>query len=214
MVCKYAVFDWDGTLADTYPVISAAYGYTFEKMGLPAVPYAEIKRITSTLQNKDTLGYVFGERRNEAAGHFYEYIEKFHTERLAPQPEAEELLDFCRSSGIECRLITNKKTKFIREELSALNFGGYFKKVVAAGEYAEDKPHPAACRALFDGNVPPAEEIAVIGDGEADVRTAAALGGAVCILYDPLQNYAGAAPDYRIKRLSEAQKILEEKNAE
>lgn len=214
MVYKYAVFDWDGTLADTYPVISAAYDYTFAKMNLPAVPYDEIKRITSTLQNKDTLGYVFGERRGEAAGFFYEYIRKFHTERLAPQPEAKELLDFCKSSGIECYLITNKKTEFIREELAALDFGDYFKKVAAAGEYAEDKPHPVACRALFDNKVPPAEEIAVIGDGDADVKTAAALGGAVCILYDPQQKYKGAEPDYKIKRLSDAQKILEGKNAE
>ena len=79
MKYKYAVFDWDGTLADTYPVISAAYDYTFDKMGLLRIPYDEIKRITSTLQNKDTLGYVFKERRDEAAGYFYEYIEKFHT---------------------------------------------------------------------------------------------------------------------------------------
>ena len=55
MKYKYAVFDWDGTLADTYPVISAAYDYTFDKMGLLRIPYDEIKRITSTLQNKATL---------------------------------------------------------------------------------------------------------------------------------------------------------------
>lgn len=209
---RYAVFDWDGTLADTHPVISAAYDYTFEKMKLPAIPRDEIKRITGTLQNKDTLGYIFGERRDEAAGYFYEYMRKFHTERLAPQPGARDLLEFCRESGIECYLITNKKTEFIRKELVALNFSGYFKKVVAAGEYAEDKPHPVACRALFDGNVPPAEEIAVIGDGDADVKTAAALGGADCILYDPEQKYKGGKPTCKISRLIEAKTILEKAN--
>lgn len=212
MVYKYAVFDWDGTLADTYPVISAAYDYTFAKMNLPAVPYDEIKRITSTLQNKDTLGYIFGERSNEAAEYFYQYIRNFHTERLISQPQAKELLDFCRASGIECYLITNKKTEFIQEELAKLDFGGYFKKVVAAGEYAEDKPHPVACRALFDNNIPPAEEIVVIGDGEADVKTAAALDGAACIIYDPQQKYAGIEPAYKVRHLNDVRKILERKN--
>ena len=131
MKYKYAVFDWDGTLADTYPVISAAYDYTFDKMGLLRIPYDEIKRITSTLQNKDTLGYVFKERRDEAAGYFYEYIEKFHTDRLAPMFGAEKLLGFCCEKGLECYLITNKKTRFIKEELEKLGFGKYFKKVVA-----------------------------------------------------------------------------------
>ena len=67
MSIKYVVFDWDGTLADTYPVISAAYDYTFDTLGLPRIPYDEVKRITSTLQNKDTLGCIFGERKQEAA---------------------------------------------------------------------------------------------------------------------------------------------------
>ena len=53
---------------------------------------------------------------------------------------AEKLLGFCREKGLECYLITNKKTRFIKEELEKLGFGKYFKKVVAAGEYAEDKP--------------------------------------------------------------------------
>ena len=131
---KYAVFDWDGTLADTYPVISAAYDYTFDKMGLLRIPYDEVKRITSTLQNKDTLGYIFKERRDEAAGYFYEYIEKYHTDRLAAMPGAAELLEYCRRAGMEIYLITNKKTRFIHEEIEKLGFGAYFKKVVAAGE--------------------------------------------------------------------------------
>lgn len=66
MKYKYAVFDWDGTLADTYPVISAAYDYTFDKMGLLRIPYDEIKRITSTCRTKtlsDTFSKSGGTRR-------------------------------------------------------------------------------------------------------------------------------------------------------
>ncbi len=210
---KYAVFDWDGTLADTYPVISAAYDYTFDKMGLLRIPYDEVKRITSTLQNKDTLGHIFKERRDEAAGYFYEYIEKCHTERLTPMFGAEKLLEFCRGKGLECYLITNKKTRFIKEELEKLGFGKYFKKVVAAGEYAEDKPHPLACHAVFDNRLPPAGEIVVIGDGEADVKTAAAFDHdgerAQCIIYDPQHKYGGLEPDYKIESLDEAAALLE-----
>lgn len=216
MKYKYVVFDWDGTLADTYPVISAAYDYTFDKMGLLRIPYDEVKRITSTLQNKDTLGYVFKNRRDEAAMYFYEYVEKYHTERLRPMPGAKEILEFCRKNDAQCYLITNKKTKFIRAELEKLGFAPYFKKIVAAGEYSEDKPHPIACMAVFDGNLPPVMQIAVIGDGEADVRTAAVYehngDRAVCILVDPTGKYDGTAADCKVTDLWQAAEFLEKED--
>ncbi len=207
---KYAVFDWDGTLADTFPVIFSAYDFAFEKLKLKKISPDELKRILSAVQNKDVLGYVFGEYKNEAAEYFYEYVNENHGKNLKPQPGAKELLDFCQRAGVESYLITNKKTKFINQELSLLGFDKYFKKVVAAGEYGEDKPHPLACQALFDYKLPKAEEIVVIGDGEADVKTAQALNGADCIIFDPLHKYKGVSPTYKIDFLNQAEKILEE----
>ncbi len=211
---KYVVFDWDGTLADTYPVIWAAYDYAFQKLSLPPLSHDEIKRIISARPNKGILEYIFGNRAKEAAGHYYEYIEKYHTEKLAPMKGAADLLDFCRDNGLACFLLTNKKTKFIRKELEKLGFAKYFKKVVAAGECPQDKPHPAACLAVFENGLPPADEIAVIGDGEADVKVAGAYRQngrqAASIIYDPAQKYCGEKADYVIKNLPEAIKILEE----
>ena len=213
MSIKYVVFDWDGTLADTYPVISAAYDYTFDTLGLPRIPYDEVKRITSTLQNKDTLGCIFGERKQEAADAYYSFIGKHHAAALEAMPGARSVLEYCRKHNITSILITNKKTRFIKEELEKLGFGKYFKKVVAAGEYAEDKPHPLACHAVFDNRLPPAGEIVVIGDGEADVKTAAAFEHdgerAECIIYDPKRKYRGPEPDHKIESLIEAAAILE-----
>ena len=206
---KYAVFDWDGTLADTLPVILSAYDYAFEKLKLNRVSSDELKRILGAVQNKDVLEYVFGQYKDEAAKYFYEYINENHSKDLKPQPGAKELLDFCQKTGVESYLITNKKTKFINQELSLLGFGKYFKKVVAAGEYGEDKPHPLACQALFDYKLPQAKEIVVIGDGEADVMTAEALNGADCIIFDPLHKYKGVSPTYKIDFLNQAEKILE-----
>ncbi len=212
MKYKHVVFDWDGTLADTYAIILSAYDYAFEKMNLPKISHDELIVIAGTIQNREMLGYIFKNRKEEAAKYFYEYIEKYHTKNLMPQPGAKELLDFCKNSGVATYLLTNKKTKFINEEISALGFNGYFKKVVAAGEYEHDKPHPVACYAVFDGNVPQGKDILVIGDGEADALTAKALNGADCLIYDPKQKYKGSVPTYKINRLIEAEAILEDVN--
>ncbi len=209
MTYKYVVFDWDGTLADTYPVLNAAYDYAFKNLNMPSLTFDEVKRITSTLQNRDTLGCMFGEKREEAAKYFYEYIEKHHTEKLVAFSGAKEVLEHCKQNEKHIYLITNKSKQYIHEEIKILGFDVYFEKVVAAKEYEYDKPHPIACQAVFDYKLPPANEIVVIGDGDADVKTAEALGGADSIICDPKDKYAGSTPTYKIKNIADAIKILE-----
>lgn len=202
MGIKHIVFDWDGTLADTYPVISAAYNYTFDKLGLPRISYDEIKRITATLQNKDNLTYIFGERKEEAAKFYYEYINVHHAANLEPMPYAKDMVEHCRKLGQKCYLLTNKKTKYVAEEINKIGFNGLFDKVIAAGEFAEDKPHPIATHALFDNKLPETDTILVIGDGEADVKVARTYDHdgkkTKCLIYDPKQKYNGTEPDYKI----------------
>ena len=216
MSIKYVVFDWDGTLADTYPVISAAYDYTFDTLGLPRIPYDEVKRLTSMLQNKDTLGCIFGERRREAADAYYSFIDKHHAAALEPMPGARSVLEYCQKQHIISILITNKKTRYIAEELKKLGFSAFFAKIIAAGEYTEDKPHRLAVHAAFDGILPPADEILVLGDGEADVQTAAAYAHdgqkAFCVIYDPKGNYKGSQPDCKIQDLRQVIDIIGEHN--
>lgn len=217
MSIKHVVFDWDGTLADTYPVISAAYNHSFDSLGLPRVPYDEIKRITSSLQNRDNLACLFGERKQEASEAYYAFISEHHATKLEAIPQARELLDYCHQQGFKCYLLTNKKTMYVTKEIEKLGFQGLFDKVIAAGQYSQDKPHPVATLALFDEQLPPADEILVIGDGEADVKVARTYDhdykSAQCILYDPNHKYQGEKPDFIVTSWREAIQIIGGLNA-
>lgn len=212
MKIKHVVFDWDGTLADTYPVISAAYDYVFKTLNLPPLSYDEIKRLTSTLPNKDTLGCIFGNRKEEAKTAYYDYIRKHHAQELKPMPHAQKLLEFCRDNGFLSYLITNKKRPFLLEEADKLGFTGFFNKIVAAGDCPEDKPHPLATHALFDNVLPEADSILVIGDGEADRQVARTFDHdgkkTLCAICDSTKKYAGEKPDYFVENLNEIINIL------
>ena len=212
MSIKYVVFDWDGTLVNTYPVISAAYENVFKILGLPLIPYDEIKRITSTLQNKDTLGYIFGDRKEEAEVAYYKYIDEYHVSKLETMPNAEKLLRFCMDKGIKCYLITNKKRKFFLEESNKVDFTKFFTNIVAAGDFEEDKPHILATYAVFSGDKPDADEILVVGDGSADYKVARTYDDsdkkAKCVIYDPDDKYKGEDPDYKIKNLEDVINII------
>ena len=207
MKFQHIIFDWDGTLADTYPVISAAYDYTFDMLCLPRIPYNEVKRITGTLQNKDILSHIFGEREQEASDVFYNYMDEFHTDKLVAMPHAKELMTYCKEKELNVYLITNKRTHFVMKEIEKLGFDGYFKKIVAAGEFEQDKPHPIAAHAVFDNEIPDADTILMIGDGEADIQTVRAYGHdgkrAECVIYDPNDKFRGSMPDYRVRDLAD-----------
>lgn len=217
MTIKHVVFDWDGTLADTYPVISAAYENVFKSMGLPPISYDEIKRITSTLQNKDTLGYLFGDRKEEAKEFYYRYINEHHISKLEMMPNAEKLIHYCVDNDINCYLITNKKRNFFLEESDKVGFTPFFTNIVAAGDFQEDKPHPIATKAVFLHGKPSANEILVVGDGYADYKVARTYDDengkkAKCVIYDPNNKYKGEAPDYKVKDLEDIISIIEKNN--
>ena len=212
------VFDWDGTLADTYPVIYAAYKYVFKTLGMKPITYDEIKKLTSSRDNKDTLGVVFGEKKELARKAYYDYIKAHHTDGLQAIPNAKKLLDFCRSSGVKNFLLTNKKRPYLLEELDYLGFSGYFSNIVAAGDLGEDKPDPKAVEALFDGNLPEADSVLVLGDGMADWKVSQVLNRAgkksLCVIYDPQKKFHEVSPDYKIADIADVITILKEKNNE
>ena len=125
-------------------------------------------------------------------------------------------MEYCRKHNITSILITNKKTLYVAEEIEKLGFSEFFDKVIAAGEYAEDKPHPLATHAAFGGKLPQADEILVLGDGEADFQTAATYAHdnrkAFCVIYDPKRKYKGSEPDRKIDDLRQVIEIIGECN--
>lgn len=212
MKIKHIVFDWDGTLADTYPVISAAYAHVFKTLNLPPIPYDEIKQLTSTLQNKDTLEYIFGNRKPEAKSAYYGYIKEHHVSELKAMPFARDLLEFCRDNGFSSYLITNKQRPYLMEEADHLEFTPFFKKIITAGETPEDKPHPIATHAVFNNKLPEADSILVVGDGKADFQTARTYDHnqkkALCALCNDASNHTEEQPDYTVSNLNEIIPIL------
>lgn len=218
MTVRYVVFDWDGTLADTYPVIYAAYNHVFKTLGMKPITYDEIKKLTSSRDNKDTLGVVFGDKKELARKAYYDYIKVHHTDGLQAIPNAKKLLDFCRNNGVQNFLLTNKKRPYLLEELKHLGFTEYFSNIIAAGDLGEDKPDPKAVEALFGGNLPDADSVLVLGDGMADWKVSQVLNRSgkksLCVIYDPQKKFYEASPDYKIADIADVITILKEKNNE
>ena len=216
----FVLWDWDATLADTYPVINAAHAYTFEKLGMKnkMLSVDEIKKKTSTLQNKDVFEAVYGaDKKNEARNFYYEYIRANHLEFLEPIEGAYATLEYLANIGAVQLLLSNKSNinkdgrgKFLTEETDKLEMSEYFSTVCGAGEEVEDKPSPIAVDALIKKSpkLPTKNDlILVVGDGEADMKVAEHLKKmglkARSILLDPKKKYKGSVrPNYTVSELN------------
>lgn len=215
MSIKYVVFDWDGTLADTYPVISAAYDYTFDTLGLPRIPYDEVKRITSTLQNKDTLGCIFGERKQEAADAYYSFIGKHHAAALEAMPGARSVLEYCRKHNITSVLITNKKTLYVAEEIEKLGFSEFLTRSLPPANMRKTSRTLWPRTPLLAGNFRRPTKYWFWATAKPIFKPRQPMRmttESFCVIYDPKRKYKGSEPDRKIDDLRQVIEIIGECN--
>lgn len=220
------IWDWDATLADTYNTINAAYAHTFRELNMSkqALDFASIKKITSSKMNKSTLEIIFGDKKAQAEKIYYNYINAHHLENLTPMPWAEHILQYCSQRGIKSYLFSSKtnieypqlhKEPFLTQEVKQLGFEKYFEKIIGAGEYSQDKPHPQACYQIFGGKEYLSQiksPLYVVGDGRADIKVAEVFKQAglqvSSILYNK-ENPENLTADYIISDLRQIEHIID-----
>lgn len=177
------VFDWDNTLVDTWPVITAAMNVTLLAMGYEPWGAAEAKRRIARSM-RESFPELFGDRWEEASAVFYAEFERSHLERLAPLPGAEAALAHFQARGVQLAVVSNKAARYLHREVAHLGWEHYFTTVFGAGELPRDKPAPDAVFAfLARAGLAPGRDIWFVGDSSVDVDIAHAAGCASVLVW-------------------------------
>ncbi len=171
------LFDWDGTLVDSWPVIHESMNRTLSAMGYPAWSFEEtVGRARRSL--RDAFPELFGERWREARDVFYAEYRRLHLDRIKAIDGAEELIEACRSLGCRLGVVSNKSGRHLREESAHLGWDGYFAgRLVGAADAARDKPavEPVTL-ALAGTDVVPSPDVWFVGDTWVDMACGRAAG--------------------------------------
>ena len=167
---RAALFDWDNTLVDTWPVIHEAMNTTLAAMGHPQWTLAETRQRVR-LALREAFPLLFGEGGGEARDIFYTRFRQIHIERLEVRPGAEDLLATMAARGIHLGVVSNKMGEHLRAEARHLGWTGYFRRIVGATDARRDKPaiEPVGL-ALAGSGVAPGREVWFIGDTEVDLE--------------------------------------------
>lgn len=169
---KAILFDWDNTLADTWPTIYSALCDTFTSMGHEPWSFEETKeKVHRSL--RDSFPEIFGDRWQEAGDLYMQNFKKIHLDNLVPMEGAEDVMKELQGKGIYIALVSNKTGFNLRAELDHIGWNKYFSKIVGAKDADEDKPSVKPVYMALEGSgIEPGQDVWFIGDSITDLECA------------------------------------------
>lgn len=172
-----AIFDWDGTLVYTLPLLHAAHNHVRAELGFPLWSWDEYK---SHMHNsaRELYPRLYGEQAEMAFQTLYAFVEANHLEKLETLEGSLDLLKAFQARGITCLLVSNKSHPYLKREVEALGWSDYFAGIIGAGIADKDKPDIAPVYwALNEAGLEESilSDAIYIGDTGTDAKCAAAL---------------------------------------
>ena len=177
MPTRAALFDFDGTLADSFAAITASTNHVRASYGLPALPEGEVRGYVGLGLHKLMEDLAPGADPGEAVRRYRAHHGSVMFTGTTLLPGVADTLAELARRGLKLAVCSNKQVTFTRELVTHFGLGPLFAAVLGPDDVGgRAKPDPAmlfeACTRL---GVPPAETV-YVGDMAVDVHTAKAAG--------------------------------------
>ena len=202
---KGIVFDFDGTLANTLPVIFACYDYSTEKvLGKKADRAPFIETFGQPLYI--CLTSIFGEEKgSRICDEYRAYQEIHHDELIRPFPGVKETLEQLRQMHIPMAVVTSKSTPTCRRGAKCLGIEHFFTAVIGADEVQHPKPDPEPTQMALRKLGTKPEDTLCVGDAPYDIMSAKTAGCYTAAVeytqFDLRKFKTMVTPDYWLKDL-------------
>jgi 2-phosphoglycolate phosphatase len=176
------IFDFDGTLADSYAAITASVNHVRAAHHLPPLAESEVRKLVGfglqTLLQEVIPG---GGTDADVALYRSHYLQIMEREtQLLPGvlPALEEL----HRRGLRLAVCSNKNVTFTRKLCASLGIAQFFDAILGPEDVSAPKPDPAMLREGMRRLGVTAKECLYIGDMAIDVETARAAGVPVWVV--------------------------------
>ena len=198
----YLIYDFDGTISDTYPV--------FAKALIELLNRHDIKGDYKTAYNQLKVSVGYALKQYDISDETRKEYKEIHRElAIAEQcafPEAEEILKFAKDNGKKNYIYTHTGS-LVHKLLEKMKLTGYFEFVLDGSYGFLRKPAPDALNYLIEKCGIDRSRAIMIGDRDIDAEAAKNAGIAGCLI-DSEGYYPDCVTDHYIKSLSELKKII------
>jgi phosphoglycolate phosphatase len=183
-----ALFDLDGTLADSALDLAAAVDQTLEQLGRPSASIDQVRQWighgAAVLIRRALAGKADWQPASaadealfeQAMALFFKYYEIANGQHAKVYPGVMECLNRLQQMNCPMAIVTNKPEQFVAPLLKQLKLDGYFQLIIGGDTLASKKPDPEPLLyAMGKLNGRPATTV-MVGDSAADVQAAKAAG--------------------------------------
>ena len=204
------LFDFDGTLADTIPLIVASYHHALASAGLAAVSDTAVRSwIGRPLQ--PVLEDRYPGRGAELTGIYRQWNLANHDELIVVVDGIRELLSDLVEAGARIGCVSSKRADTVRLGLRAVGIDDLVDVLAGMDETTEHKPSPAPLlHAAGLLGVDPGECV-YVGDADVDVLAARAAGmGSVAVTWGAAtgEHLTAFAPDVLVDDVPALRAVL------
>jgi phosphoglycolate phosphatase len=168
---RAVLFDFDGTLADSYAAITASVNHVLQHHGRPTLTEGQVRGLVGHgLVNlmETILPGIDPEAAVRVYREHHTGVLESHTRLL---PGVAEGLAALRDSGIKLGVCSNKMSYFTRALLRILKIEDYFEAVLGPEDVGAPKPDPAMVLKALEQLGVPVDQALYVGDMEVDIET-------------------------------------------
>jgi 2-phosphoglycolate phosphatase len=205
------LFDFDGTLVDSYPAIAASVNHVRAQRGLPGLAVEEVKRHVGR-------GPEYLLRHTAPGGDLEKDLAVYrahHPTIMAALtsllPGAAETIERLTAAGVPLGLCSNKPRLFSQRLLEHLGIAERFQVVLGPEDVAHLKPAPDMLQLAAKRLKLTVADVLYVGDMTVDIETARAAGVTVWIVptgSDRREVLVAARPDRLLERLTEVADLM------
>lgn len=207
-----AIFDLDGTLADTLPLIYESFDVALRQVLGHGFTPAEVREMFGPPDHLIIRSRVDPDNSDAAIARYNEHYKRRHRDLVHAFPGIPELLATCNALGTRLAVVTGKSRLTAIISLRELELLEYFTVLYGGDDVERQKPAPDALNhALDDLNFQDGERAVMIGDSAADIVAGKQAGintiGVTWGSPDHAELYE-AGPDAVVNSVSELEALL------
>ena len=178
---KCIVFDVDGTLTQTAPLIFESFNYVAEKYTGKTYTVPEIVSRFGPPEEMVISSLVGADKAKEAMDDYLRYYHRNHNKLARLFPSVKEMLNFLRERSLHLAIFTGKcraTTNITLEEFSIL---GYFDYIVTGNDVKSYKPSAEGLIKIINYFSLNPENLLMVGDSRADIEASRHAGVSVAL---------------------------------